>query len=173
MPLVALRDGTVVRVRPMSGDDGEALVRFHSRLTGETTRLRFFILHPELTRAEVERFTHVDHVDREALVVTDGADLLAVGRYDRVPGTGDAEVAFVVTDRWQGLGIGPVLLEHLARRAREIGVTRFVADVLSENRHMREVFHRSGLRTMSVTEAGVVHMELDIAPAPEQARATA
>ena len=46
-------------------------------LTNETTRLRFFILHPHLTPDEVERFTHVDHHDREALVALDGPDVIA------------------------------------------------------------------------------------------------
>ena len=75
-------------------------------LTNETTRLRFFIPHPHLTPGEVERFTHVDHHEREALVALDGPDLIAVGRFDRLPGTDDAEVAFVVADGWQGQGVG-------------------------------------------------------------------
>ena len=60
---------------------------FHEGLTDETTRLRFFMLHPHLGQSEVARFTHVDHHDREALVALDGHDIIAVGRYDRLPGT--------------------------------------------------------------------------------------
>lgn len=54
--------------RPMRAEDAPWLNRFHERLSRETTRLRFFNLHPHLTPRELERFTHVDHRDREAIV---------------------------------------------------------------------------------------------------------
>ena len=161
---VQLLDGRTVRIRPISPSDGDALVQFHEGLTNETTRLRFFIPHPHLTPGEVERFTHVDHHEREALVALDGPDLIAVGRFDRLPGTDDAEVAFVVADGWQGHGVGSHLLEQLAHRARTEGITRFVADTLGENHRMREVFRRSGLLVESETQAGVVHVVLDLRP---------
>jgi GNAT superfamily N-acetyltransferase len=126
--------------------------------------VRFFILHPHLTPNEVERFTHVDHHDREALVVLDRGHIVAVGRFDRLPGTDDAEVAFVVADEWQGHRVGAYLLEQLARRARAEGITRFVAEMLTENHRMRQVFGRSGLLVESVTGAGVVHVVLDLRP---------
>jgi GNAT superfamily N-acetyltransferase len=53
---------------------------------------------------------------------------VAVGRYDRIPGTDVAEVAFVVDDAQQGRRWGSVLLEHLAAIASERGVRRFEAD---------------------------------------------
>ena len=115
---VRMLDGSTARIRPISPSDGDALVRFHDGLTNDTTRMRFFSLHPHLTPGEVERFTHVDHHDREALVALDGPDIIAVGRFDRLPGTDDAEVAFVVADGWQGEGVGTHLLEELAQRAR-------------------------------------------------------
>ena len=149
---VQLLEGRTFSIRPISPSDGDALVRFHEGLTNETARLRFFILHPHLTPNEVERFTHVDHHDREALVVLDGAHIVAVGRFDRLPGTDDAEVAFVVAD------------ERLLHRARAEGITRFVAEMLSENHRMRQVFGRSGLLVESETEAGVVHVVLDLRP---------
>jgi hypothetical protein len=79
---VQLLDGRTVGIRPISPSDREALVQFHEGLTSETTRLRFFILHPHLMPREVERFTHVDHHDREALVALDGPDIIAVGRFE-------------------------------------------------------------------------------------------
>jgi GNAT superfamily N-acetyltransferase len=163
---VQLLDGRTVGIRPISPSDREALVQFHEGLTSETTRLRFFILHPHLMPREVERFTHVDHHDREALVALDGPDIIAVGRFDRLPGTDDAEVAFVVADGWQGHGVGTHLIEQLARRARTEGVTRFVADTLGENYRMRDVFRHSGLMASSQTDAGVVHVVLNLGLEP-------
>jgi hypothetical protein len=55
-----------------------------------------------------------------------------------------------------------LLLEHLAHRARTEGVTRFVADTLGDNHRMLGVFRRSGLMVGSETQAGVVHVVLDL-----------
>ena len=159
---VELLDGTTVHLRPMSPTDGPALVLFHEGLTDETTRLRFFNHHPHLTPRELERFTHVDHHDREALVIFDGPAIIAVGRYDRLSGTDDAEVAFVVADEWQHRGAATHLLHELADRARAEGLTRFLADTLAENRRMRDVFRHSGLVVGSEMAAGVIRVVLDL-----------
>ena len=159
---MTLLDGRTVHIRPISSSDGDALVQFHDGLTRDTTRLRFFTLHPHLTPTEVERFTHVDHRDREALVALAGADIVAVGRFDRVEGTDEAEVAFVVADDWQRQGLGTYLLQLLADRARSEGIERFAADTLGENRRMRAVFRNSGMVVDSETDAGVVHVVLDL-----------
>ena len=157
-----LLDGREIHIRPISPADSDALVRFHQGLSDETTRLRFFVCHPELACSEVVYFTHVDHHDREALLALAGDDIVGVGRYDRIPRTSDAEVAFVVADGWQGTGVGTHLLEHLVHRATVEGVTRFLADTLAENYRMRGVFRDSGLLTESVTRADVVQVVLDL-----------
>jgi RimJ/RimL family protein N-acetyltransferase len=159
---VQLRDGRTVRIRAMSPSDADALVRFHEGLTHQTTRMRYFALHPHLTPKELQHFTHVDHHDREALVALDGAAIIGVARFERLPATADAEVAFVMADAWQGHGVGPHLLEQLARRALALGITRFVADTLGENHQMQKVFRRSGLVVESDAEDGVVHIVLDL-----------
>jgi GNAT superfamily N-acetyltransferase len=159
---VELLDGRCVRIRPISAADGAALVRFHEGLTRETTRLRFFAVHPELSAGEIEHFTHVDHRDREALVALDGPDIIAVGRFDRAPGTDHAEVAFVVADEWQDHGVGTCLLRQLTVRARASGITGFVADTLEENYRMRDLIRHSGLMGTSTVECGVVRVAMDL-----------
>jgi RimJ/RimL family protein N-acetyltransferase len=159
---VQLRDGRTVAIRPVSTLDGGALRQFHEGLSNETTRMRFFVTHPCLTEAEVERFTHVDHHEREALVMTDDCHIVGVARYDRVPGTDDAEVAFVIADGWQGHGAGPHLLGQLVARARDEGISRFAADTLCENHRMRKVFRHSGLIARSTMDGDVIRVVLDL-----------
>ena len=60
------------------------------------------------------------------------------------PATATAEVAFAVDDRFQGKGLGTVLLERLAALAGAHGFTRFEAMTLPDNAAMLEVFHESG-----------------------------
>jgi len=161
---VVTTDGGTVHVRPITPADADALVAFHGRLSPRTIHFRFFSPRPRLSPREVERFTTVDHDDRVALVAELGHELVAVARYDRLPATSSAEVAFVVGDAHQGRGLGTLLLEHLAAAARERGITRFFADTLPDNRRMIGVFRDAGWATSAKLEDGVVRIEFAIEP---------
>jgi acetyl coenzyme A synthetase (ADP forming)-like protein len=161
---VLAADGATVHVRPIRPDDGDRLVEFHGRLSPETVYRRFFGARPRLPAAEVERFTHVDYHDRLALVAEHADELIGVARYDRVPGTGDAEVAFVVSDAHQGRGLGTLLLEHLAAAARNRGIARFVADTLVSNTGMLRVFGHAGFTVERTYDQGIVRLEFPIEP---------
>ena len=160
-----LADGASVHVRPIRRDDGTALLGLFSGLSEQSMYFRFFSPKRALSEAEVERFTTVDYRDRMAFVVFLRDEMLGVGRYDRL-GAGDAaEVAFAVVDAHQGRGIGTLLLEYLAAYAMEHGITRFAADVLSDNQRMLEVFGAAGYRRgYDAIKHGVVHCEFDIEP---------
>jgi len=162
-----LADGRVVQLRPIEPTDGERLVAFHDSLSPETNRLRFFAFRPHLNDRDVTRFTTVDHHDREAIIAMFGDELIGVARYDRVPETLDAEVAFVVSDGFQGTGVGSLLLEHLADRARAEGLERLIADTLVENRKMLKVFADSGLHATRTWDSGVAHLVMPLALSKE------
>jgi RimJ/RimL family protein N-acetyltransferase len=162
MEAVVLPDGTTVELTPMLPTDGDRLLEFHHGLTPDTVRRRFFSLHPQLSADELHRFTHVDHVDREAIIAVSDDQIVAVGRFDRIGGGPAAELAFVVADSWQGRGLGTALLSRLVARAREVGLTRLVAQTLADNRPMRAVFRQAGLPHSERLEGGVVDVTLDL-----------
>jgi len=162
---VLLSDGGSVHIRPIRPSDAPALDTFHRRLSPEAARRRFFGVKPTLSPAEIDRFTHVDHVSRVALVADLGDALVGVARYDRDPDEHtDAEVAFVVLDADQGRGIGTVLLEHLAAAGRERGISRFVAETLPENRAMLSVFQSAGFEERTHRDRDGVSVEMHIEP---------
>jgi GNAT superfamily N-acetyltransferase len=161
---VATSNGPIVHLRPIRPDDGDGLLRFHQGLSARSVYRRFFSVHPVLSAAEVQRFTHVDYVDRLALVVEEDDRLIAVGRYERLPGSSDAEVAFVVADACQHRGIGPLLLKHLVVAAVKTGITAFVAQTLAENRDMLDVFRHSGFPVATTSEDGTVSVRFPIVP---------
>jgi acyl-CoA synthetase (NDP forming)/GNAT superfamily N-acetyltransferase len=169
---VVVSDGGVVHVRPIRPEDAPGIVAFHGRLSDRTRYLRYFGPYPRIPEKDLIRFTRVDHTDRVALVAELGDELIGVGRYDRLGGRPDAEVAFVVADAHQGRGIGSVLLEHLAAAARERGIQRFVAEVLAENSRMVRVFTDAGYTAQYRYDSGVVELTFPIAPT-EQSRAVA
>ncbi|MGP0108236.1 MAG: N-acetyltransferase family protein [Acidimicrobiales bacterium] len=166
--------GATVHLRPIRPDDAARLVEFHKGLSVRSVYRRFFFVHSSLSPAEVDRFTHVDYVDRVAFVALDGLRLVAVGRYERRPETTEAEVAFVFADDYQRDGIGTLLLEHLAEAAWRNGITRFVAETLVENRDMLGVFFDSGFPVTSASDSGTISVRFPIESTDgyEAARAT-
>lgn len=168
---VLLRDGSTARLRTIGPDDGPGIVGLHGRLSAESVRLRFFAAHPRLSEDEVRRLTEHREPDHLALVAERGDALVAIAQYDREPGCEEAEVAFVVDDAYHGLGLGTLLLEHLAAAGRRHGIRRFVAVTLWENRPMIDVFRHAGFAPRMTHAQGEVHVVLDIEPSPEATEA--
>ncbi|ASO19289.1 acyl-CoA synthetase (NDP forming)/GNAT superfamily N-acetyltransferase [Actinoalloteichus hoggarensis] len=161
---VVLSDGGTVHLRPLVPEDGPRLVALHSRMSERTRYLRYFGAYPRMPASDIRRFSTVDHRERVAFGALLGDDIVAVGRYDRLPGSAAAEVAFVVEDGHQGRGLGSILLEHLAAAARERGLRGFEAEVLAENVQMVSVFREAGYTVRREHDEGVLHLEFTIDP---------
>jgi RimJ/RimL family protein N-acetyltransferase len=159
--MVDLDDGTAT-LRPIAPSDDEALGRFHHQLSARSVQQRYFYPHADLRPDELEHLTRVNGVDRVALVVERAGELIAVGRYERLDDPDVAEVAFVVADDFQHHGIATMLLHHLVVAARSAGITRFIAEVLAENKAMLSVFQDAGFPIQSKTDWGTVELKLTI-----------
>ncbi len=103
------------------------------------------------------------------LVVTIDSDgreiIIGGGRYVAfdLNGSRGAEIAFIVEEDYHGLGVAGSLLRHLTRIAREKGVSRFDAEVLTTNRAMLSVFRRSRLPMTETQAEDVIHVTLFLA----------
>lgn len=154
----------------MRPEDRAAIQAAFGQLSEQTVYHRFFQAKRQLTDTELRYLTELDYRDHVALVAEiEGQDGepegIGVGRFVRVQGAGaedHAEVAFTVLDPHQGRGVATLLLEHLARIARELGYRVFEAEVLPDNRQMLEVFEHSGLPMQDGVREGVVHVELGL-----------
>jgi GNAT superfamily N-acetyltransferase len=158
-----LRDGRTIRIRPITPADVQRLREFHDRLSIDTTRLRFFTPLRHLTLTFAQHLCNVDFDRRCAFVVSFPQDdeIHGVGRYEAELPT-SAEVAFVIEDALQGLGIGTMLLERLAQQARDRGFTRLTAVVLYENHSMLTVFRHSPYHAEVHTQREQAFVKLDI-----------
>lgn len=164
----ALRDGSSVLVRPVRPDDRELLLAGFERLGPESRYQRFLAPMAELTDDIVTYLTDVDHHDHEALAAIDAAtgEGVGVARFIRSPGRPDtAEAAEAVIDDWHGRGVGTLLLDLLAERAREEGVVRFTALLLADNREMLELLEAIGPLRVVDRQRGTVEIEAELAPA--------
>ena len=154
-----LLDGSVVRLSELREVDAALVAAFYRDLPAYDRFLRFFSA-GALPAAE------------DLLVSRGPADVsLGAFRGDTLVGvaqsltTGDpstAEVALAVAHPAQAHGVGTLLLEHLASRARCRGVRRFVADVLGENQRVRQVLADLGLPARRWSEGGQAHVEFDL-----------
>jgi RimJ/RimL family protein N-acetyltransferase len=153
-------DGKPVIVRPIRADDADDLIRFHHRLSDTSILRRYFYPHMDLRAEEVTHLTQVDGIDRVALVVKCGEELIAVGRYDRLDDPTQAEVAFVVTDAFQHHGLATMLLHRLADAAKSVGITCLIAEVMAENAAMLSVFHAAGFPIESKCEWGTIELRM-------------
>lgn len=156
--------GATLYLRPIRSDDAEKLVDFHTHLSFDSIYRRYFSLHPALSSTEVKHFTQVDYVNRLALVVVDDDQIVAVGRYDRYPESSNAEVAFVVRDDYQHLGLGRRLLDALAAAAWDRGITDFSAETMSSNHDMMSVFRHSGFPLTTSSEFNEISVRFSIDP---------
>jgi GNAT superfamily N-acetyltransferase len=135
------------------------------RVGARSFYMRFFAAKRSFSDQEIDPFLNIDFAGHVALVaVLEQATrptIVGGGRYVVVkPGT--AEVAFAVTDEYQRLGIGPLLMRHLTTIARAAGIKEFVAEVLAHNAPMLKVFEKSGLKPSATRESEVVHVSMRI-----------
>lgn len=163
---IVLSDGSVALVRPIVPGDTDGIHRFHAGQSKESVYLRFFAPLPRISDKDVRRFTHVDYYSRVALVVLVRDEIAGIGRFDRLDEGQEhlAEVAFNVADAHRGRGIGSVLLEHLADIGSSVGVRRFVAEVLPQNRRMLGVFQDAGFEVSHEYDDGLIAVSFDIEP---------
>ena len=156
---VVLRDGSTVTVRPVTRDDAPLVQRLLESLSPESRVFRFFSGGGDMPTM-AGRLAAVTADDGFGLLALRGPDQEPVAHAMYAPtGSGRAEVAFAVADRYQGLGLGSLLLGQIADAARRAGVETLEAMVMPENLHMLEVFGRSGFPVRSGSHQGQVSVE--------------
>jgi GNAT superfamily N-acetyltransferase len=159
------RDGRKLEIRALRPDDRDGLTAAVGRTSAQSLYRRFFGAKRDFSDKEVAFFVNVDFISHVALVAVaeeGGQAVIAAGGRYIVQQPGTAEVAFVVTDQYQGQRIGAALLRHLATIGRHAGLKEFTAEVLPENAPMLKVFEKSGLKSSTKRERGVVHVGLQL-----------
>ena len=143
---VLARDGTEVRLRPLRREERDLVAGFFAGLSEESRRRRFLGPMPRLPEAMLRHLVEVDG-HRHVAVVAEVGDLCAgIGRYVVLPDEPDAaEVALTVTDRFQGRGVGRLLLGALAAAAANAGVGALVYLVDPGNRPMLGLLRSMGV----------------------------
>jgi RimJ/RimL family protein N-acetyltransferase len=161
-----LRDGRPINIRALRPDDRAEMLAAIGRTSTQSLQRRFFAPKKGFSEQEMAFFLNIDfetHVALIAQIGEDGRAAIAGGGRYIVVRPGQAEIAFVVVDAYQGQGIGTMLMRHLAILARDAGLKELIAEVLPENTAMLKVFKKFGFRPGSKREPQVMHLTMQLA----------
>lgn len=168
--VVPLADGRRVEIRPILPSDAPELAEAIRTADAETLHARFLGGPPPLTDAVLDGLTRVDYVSRFALVARSRGYGVAVARYAALPPSGDgsvvADVAVAVTPEWRRVGLATALVELLARRAQECGITDFTALFLADNSPVTELARDHHARVVIAEGAAQLYTPLRTRPDP-------
>ncbi|MGO9471002.1 MAG: bifunctional acetate--CoA ligase family protein/GNAT family N-acetyltransferase [Isosphaeraceae bacterium] len=149
------KDGTLLTLRPIRPEDEPLVAKFHGTLSERSVSRRYFHAITLSARTAHERLTRICFIDynREMVLVADRADsqtgdreIVGVGRLSKVRGTNEAEFALLVSDRFQGRGLGTAFLERLVRIGRDEKLERISGDILPDNAEMKHICEKLGFR---------------------------
>jgi ribosomal protein S18 acetylase RimI-like enzyme len=160
-----LRDGRELEIRALRPEDQADMLAAIGRTGTQSLQRRFFVAKRGFSDREIAFFMNIDfinHVALIALVAETGRRIIAGGGRYVVVAPGQAEVAFLVVDGYQGQGIGSALTRHLAGLARQAGLKELIADVLAENTAMLKLFKKLGFTAGPKREPQVIHLVLPL-----------
>lgn len=154
--------GAELLIRPARITDERALQELMYSLSDESCYRRFMTYKKTHPHEEMQYLVDLDYEQNMALVacVPGTEEIIGEVRYDMVPATRLADVAFVVRDDWQGKGVGTLLMRRIREAAVARGIPGFQADVLATNKPMLDVFHESGLSVSATLEGSAYHLEM-------------
>jgi acetyltransferase len=156
--------GVDIFIRPIRPEDAPLLVELFESLSPRSVYLRFFSPLKVLPHSMLARFTQIDYDRHIALVAISGSQpnekMLGVARVILGRTLREAEFSVIVSDPWQGKGIGAALLQRCLGIARERGIQKVIGTVLSENTQMLALGRKLGFKMKR--EPGISDYELSI-----------
>lgn len=158
------RDGLKVRFRAIKPSDEEDMRRLFYRFSDQTVYRRFFYPIRTMPHHKMQQYVNIDYSQVMSVVALVGepgeGTIIAEARYARDEKSAYGDVAFVVEENYQGLGIASYLYEMLIRLAKERGLKGFTAQVLQTNKGMMKVFEKGHLPITARLKDGLYRLEI-------------
>jgi len=151
-------DGQTVTIRPSKPVDERRIQEHYYSLPKEDVLTRFFCQKTIFARAEMESRSHTDYVNDLTLVAVVGdfgfGRVVAVAECMKLETENLAEVAFSVSEEFQGKRLGTFFLKKLAAVARENGIGGLIAYTFPTNKAMINLFRTLPYKVKTVYEDG-------------------
>jgi len=165
------KDGDLLTLRPIRPEDEPLIAKFHGTLSERSVSRRYFHAMTLSARTTHERLTRICFIDynREMVLVADRADsrtgehqIVGVGRLSKVRATNQAEFALLVSDHYQGRGLGTAFLDRLVRIGRAEKIDRISGDILTDNAEMKHICEKLGFRLMHTIGDPAIKAVIDL-----------
>jgi len=166
-----MKDGNPVSIRPIRPEDEPLMVKFHETLSDRSVYLRYFCSLSLSRRVAHERLLRIcfGDYDREMALVAELTDpvtgerrIIAVGRMNKLHAGNEAEVAVLVSDQYQKLGLGNELLRRVVQIARDEKLSRVSAEMLTDNVAMQVIMKHLGFRVRTSDDLTSLRAFLDL-----------
>jgi ribosomal protein S18 acetylase RimI-like enzyme len=165
------KEGLTVHFRAIKPSDEEEMRKLFYRFSDNAVYYRYFSPIKSMPHCKMQEYVNVDYQRTLSIVGTvseSGRErLIAEGRYVRHHDRPWADVAFVVDENYQRVGIASFLLTMLIRVAREQRIEGFTADVLADNKAMLKVFEKASFPIRAVLECGIYNLTIPFENAEE------
>lgn len=164
------KGGIPVRFRAIRPSDEEEMRRLFYRFSDQAVYYRYFSRIKTMPHAKMQQYVNVDFRETMSIVGLVGdtgeEQIIAEARFVKHPGKPYADVAFVVDEKYQSMGIASYLYAMLIRLARERGLQGFTADVLASNKSMMKVFEKGGHVVKASLAGGVYELTIPFSTEP-------
>lgn len=158
------KDGLSIFLRPVKITDEHRLKDFFYSLSNDCMYHRFISTRADMPHERLQKFVVVDYRKEMVILSVLREDtreiIIGMGQYFIDESTHTAEVAFVVSDEYQGRGIGRELLSYLSQLAKKNGLHGFTAEVLRDNRKMIHLFESMGFVVEKRSDAGTCELKM-------------
>jgi GNAT superfamily N-acetyltransferase len=165
---VTLRDGSIAELRPINSKDRGLLAQGLNLMSIESRFARFGVGIDHLTPSELDYLTNVDQIGHVAWGAAINDEPAGVGRYVRFSDPICADLALTVVDKFQGRGLGRVLLEALVASARANHLTELCFAVQPFNEPVRRIL--DGMHVALTESGGLVQGRIEVASVPATER---
>ncbi|WP_020406894.1 bifunctional acetate--CoA ligase family protein/GNAT family N-acetyltransferase [Hahella ganghwensis] len=156
-----------VELRPVRGEDEPNQIDFHSRLSPESIRYRYFHYRKSFSHDEMVQMLQIDY-DREMAFVAmaqndDGSEeALGIVRAWTDPDNLFSEFAIIVRDDLKGERLGWVMMRKIIEYCTERGTIEMIGSVLPENRPMLALAQKLGFAIRYDDEEEVMALRLPL-----------
>ncbi len=151
-----------IKVRPIREGDAPMLEELFRSLTPHSVYLRFFSFLSRLPVKMLERFTCIDYQHEIALIALlekcGEEKMVGDARVVETSKPGNAEFSVMVSDPWQGKGVGACLLRHCLAIAGRRGYRRIYGIVLTENKQMLALGRKLGFTVKLIPDSTVYEL---------------
>ena len=166
-----LKNGEKVTIRPIRPEDEPYMVQFHESLSERTVYLRYFDPLKLSDRTSHERLARICFIDyaREIILVAERHDpkdgepvIIAASRLSKLHDSDAADFTAVISDAWQGNGLGQEILRRQIAIAQAEGIRHIQSAILPEADNMRHIFEKFGFRVEQVPDSQAMRADIDL-----------